>query len=1305
MREGLRNRPQRGCLSEQEASDFVRGALGPKEIDTVEGHLDECPACLGLIAAVAQSLDSHASAVSAVPMTALPSTEAPAPAVDRTLFLGTSRFRVVRHLGAGGMGVVYEAFDREHGKRVALKLIPARAPDALVRFKNEFRSLQDIQHPNLVRMGELFIQHDQWFFTMELVEGVSFLRYVRRASRTPGEHDVVDEPRLRSALRQLTAGLNALHASGKVHRDIKPRNVLVTAEGRLVILDFGLAQAWEESPEFTDVRVAGTIAYMAPEQTASRPAGPPADWYSVGTMMFEALTGRLPFAGTPLEILEAKQRNEPPRVESFDRSIPGDLASLCNQLVRPNPEERPDGATVLRRLGASPEAPRRFAALPSSKIPRFVGRADELRQLWDASRTSMGGRAAVVLVEGESGIGKTELVRRFAEQLRLTRPNVLILAGRCYERESVAYKAFDGILDELTHWLTRLPSDEVASLLSPSTTALLAQAFPMLARLDAGAASAPADQAALDPHERRRRLFSALRDLFKRLSDRQPVVVVIDDLQWADADSSLLLAELMRDPDPPAMLLLATLRRGERDPIPAVPALPRTLQGLGDKLRTLRLGPLAPTDAKTLAAALLQRTASAAALDARQLAAEARGHPLYIDELVRYHVAHGATAAHASRLEDVLWSRIAVLDEPTRRLLAAVSVAGGPVAQQVAGRATDLAANELDRALTGLRVEHLARTTGADRADLVECYHDRVRKAVLAHLTPPMRREQHQQLAVALETWERADPEALAAHWRGAGDLPRTARYTVLAADRAASALAFDRAAALYRTALELQLPRGDHETHILRVKLGDAVVNAGRGVDAAEVYQAAAAGATETEALALKRRAAEQLLRSGHIDRAFELYETIGRAFGLRLAATPLRAVASLLYQRVRIRLRGLGFVERSEADVPRRTLDRIDATFFVGLGLATVDTVRGIELSMRRLRETLDAGEPYRIARALALEASINASAYAARGHERTAALVGIAHGIAERIDQPHALGLAAWAAGASAYLEGRWRDGHERNEQALAIFRGRCTGVFWEAASAEAFSLWSLFYLGELAEIGRRLPALIKQARDRSDLYDATNLRASHTNIWWLVTDDPERAAAEAIDAVREWSPKAFHLQHYYELHALTECDLYRGWGVAAHERVHRGWPELGRAYLFQVRTIKLEMLFLRARTALTLARSSATEGPRALALAAADARRLEAAKMPWTTALAALVRAGVAVGQGRRDSARQLYRDAARQLDAAEMRLHAACARRRHGQLFADGDGAKLVDEAEAWMRAQGVVNPSRLSAVIAPCAIG
>ncbi|KAB2883960.1 MAG: protein kinase, partial [Kofleriaceae bacterium] len=167
------------------------------------------------------------------------------------------RFEVRALLGSGGMGSVHRVHDRARGHDVALKVLEAAGGRELYRFKREFRMLADILHPNVVRLHELYTAGDAWMFSMELVEGVPFHRWVRPVEVEPEDDELtrplpkappdrvmvpgrLDEARLRDALRQLADGLHALHAAGKLHRDIKPSNVLVTHEGRVVILDFGL---------------------------------------------------------------------------------------------------------------------------------------------------------------------------------------------------------------------------------------------------------------------------------------------------------------------------------------------------------------------------------------------------------------------------------------------------------------------------------------------------------------------------------------------------------------------------------------------------------------------------------------------------------------------------------------------------------------------------------------------------------------------------------------------------------------------------------------------------------------------------------------------------------------------------------------------------------------------------------------------------------------------------------------------------------------------------------------------------------
>jgi eukaryotic-like serine/threonine-protein kinase len=239
----------------------------------------------------------------------------------------SARFKVHRCLGSGAFGVVYAAYDNERGSEVALKWLKNGDGSMITRFKREFRSLADLTHPNLVRFRDLIAMDDTWFFTMDLLDGVDFLDYAAAANRplekghsstsaarppsstvaagrmgrTPEPEAVENIPmtkaapdpnrplcaadlgRLGSALEQLAAGLSAIHSAGMLHRGVKPSNVLVTDEGRLVLLDFGMVTELgvDGVAETLGDRVVGTPAYMSPEQGLGRPLTAASDWYAV----------------------------------------------------------------------------------------------------------------------------------------------------------------------------------------------------------------------------------------------------------------------------------------------------------------------------------------------------------------------------------------------------------------------------------------------------------------------------------------------------------------------------------------------------------------------------------------------------------------------------------------------------------------------------------------------------------------------------------------------------------------------------------------------------------------------------------------------------------------------------------------------------------------------------------------------------------------------------------------------------------------------------------------------------------------
>ncbi|MCA9520714.1 MAG: serine/threonine-protein kinase PknK, partial [Myxococcales bacterium] len=525
---------------------------------------------------------------------------------DDVDFPGTPRFAIRRRIGEGAMGVVYDAFDRDLECRVALKTLRRGDAKSLYRFKREFRTLQDIEHPNLIRYGEMFFDADTWFFTMEFIEGVDFYQYVRPAHPMPPALDApvlglergFDEERLRDGMRQLAVAIHTIHRLQIVHRDIKPTNIRVTSRGRVVLLDFGLLTRQEPGDDHAPRGIVGTATYMSPEQAYSGPIGPSSDWYSLGVVLYLALTGRRPFRGkTPMEILMSKLEDAPLAPREWVRDVPQDLDTLCRRLMQSEPDLRPLGDEVVRELGGDPrEIDGWIESRAESVDVSFVGRQAELARLNEDLARIDDGEPLLTLVTSPPGMGKSELLRHFAQQGSSDSDRIVVF-GRCYERESLPYKALDPIADQLALYLASL-ADHNRGPLTQSLGYWLTKLFPSFRRVSALLREPSEFLSGLDPQVRRGRMFRAFRELLWRIASRQRLILVIDDFQWADSDSYLLLEEVLRGPDAPALHLVVSVRTDSDESARALAV------SIGRRLpvrqRTIELGPLSPGEAAEL---------------------------------------------------------------------------------------------------------------------------------------------------------------------------------------------------------------------------------------------------------------------------------------------------------------------------------------------------------------------------------------------------------------------------------------------------------------------------------------------------------------------------------------------------------------------------------------------------------------------------------------------------------------------------------------------------------------------------------
>ncbi|MBA3549262.1 MAG: protein kinase, partial [Nannocystis sp.] len=1162
-------------------------------------------------------------------------------------FQAPARYQLLRRLGAGGYGVVYAALDRETGEQVALKTLRDLSPEALYRFKREFRALADVRHDNLVRLHDLVSEGDQWCFTMELVEGLDFHRGVSvrpdgpdlvlsagprpdsldfhgrtmpvtpeviaaltRSSAPSSARPLVDLARLRPALRQLAAGVVALHRRGMQHRDLKPSNVLVTSAGRVVILDFGLV-AEQHARRSDAARVVGTVEYMAPEQAAGLATSLASDWYSVGVMLFEALTGQLPFTGNLLEMLSQRILCDAPAVRSLSPDAPPDLTTLCMALLAREPDDRPRDDEVLALLAADhvPLASEAITLGPGpatatsmgGAIPTaaaLIGRADELAGLHRALAHTRTGAAALVFLHGASGLGRSTLLEHFRGEVELAQPPALVLAGRCHERESVPYKGVDSLIDALARDLRERPDAEIEALCPPHLHSL-ARLFPVLRRVPAIARlRAGETDPGLAPHEQRQQAFEALRALLGRLAAAGPLVLILDDLHWGDVDSAALLRELLRPPDAPPLLLVVS-HRSDATNCGCLAALHAGLQPHpGPRRAEIELHPLTPSSALQLARSLLAD--SPGIREAASIARQSGGSPLVITELCHFtRDADPRALAEAPSFEALLRRRIAGLDPHARALLEVVAIAAEPVDPGLAAAVTNVGTNldlGIDTDLAGdnlaivarLRRDHLLRSHRADGQTTVEAFHERVRTAVVEDIDPPRQRAIHRALGEAFERLPNPDPERLLRHFAAAGEPTRAAEHALQAASRASAALAFDRAAALYRTALDhndLTTAGSDERARLERL-LGDALANDGRGVEAAEAYLRAAEHLEGEAALDLLRRAGFERLRSGQIDEGIAVLQRVLASARMRLSATRGRALFSLLRHRVALALRGLRFSERSEATIPPELLRQADVAWSIGAsGLGMVDDLAAGEFQSLALRLALRAGEPLRICRALAGEVAFS-SVGGTRSQRRTATLLHTARTLAERLDQPQARGTVAMTAGIAAYLEGRFAAAASACAVAEPILRSSPGGA-WDLINAQLFGLQARVYLGELVGVGERLAPLLREAERRGNLYVIASLRNGPTHLLWLARGAIDEAQAGIDEAARLWSTRGMQVQHYWQLHARCNLDLYRGDPWAARERLRHRWPELGN--LLRIQQLRIEALHLRGRCTLAAAAS--------------------------------------------------------------------------------------------------------------------
>jgi tetratricopeptide (TPR) repeat protein len=740
-------------------------------------------------------------------------------------------YRLDALLGRGGMGEVYRGVDLDLGRPVAIKLLPlsnAVRRHSVERFFREARAASALNHPNIVTIHEAgTAPSGAHYIVQELVDG-STLRALM-------ERGIAIEP-ITDIARQIARALATAHAAGIVHRDIKPENIMVRADGYVKVLDFGLARVLaEDLAEQTTTTQAdtapgtilGTTAYMSPEQAEGRPIDQASDVFSFGTMLYEMLTGRRPFAGaTNMAVLAAIVSQHPAPPARVNPSIPPALESLVLRMLAKERERRPACVDVEKELGAIAGSQVIVDGAPAAVIAKrtTVGREAERQVLREAFARVAAGQSAFMTITGEPGMGKTMLVEDFFAELELSPHHPTIARGRSSERlaGSEAYLPVLEALESLIHPRSGESFSDLMKVIAPTWYFHVATLSPE---------GSSAEQLKADVRTAsQERIKRELAALFHEISRVRPLVVFFDDIHWADVSTIDLLNYLTARFDGMRVLLLGTYRPSEM----AIGQHP-FLQ-IRDDLQTrgilteLPLQFLAREDVERYLAIEFPEHRFPADL-ASLVHTRTEGNPLFMADLFRY-----LRDRHVIVREDGVWSlarslsdverelpesvrgmiarKIARLEERDRRLLLAASVQGHEFDSATVSEAMEMDAAEAEERLEALdRVHVFVKPAGevefADRTLTLQYrfVHILYQNMLYGSLQPTRRAALSARVAASIVKHQGQDSAAGAARlamlFEGARDFRAAAPQFLAAAKHAAGLFAFREAIALSRRGLQ----------------------------------------------------------------------------------------------------------------------------------------------------------------------------------------------------------------------------------------------------------------------------------------------------------------------------------------------------------------------------------------------------------------------------------------------------------------------------------------------------------------------
>jgi len=710
---------------------------------------------------------------------------------------------------------------------VAIKMLknPVTTGEAYTRFMTEAQSVAKLNHPNIVSIHDIGKEDGKQFFVLEFVEGHDLRDLIETSLE--GRCDI---PTVLRIGIDVCNALQYAHSQGILHRDIKPENIKVTPEGIAKLMDFGLAKMLGQPRQTQDGVIVGTVAYVAPEIALGKGADPRSDLYSLGAVLYEAVTGKPPFPGEdPVKIIFSHIHDYPVSPDKLNPKLPTALSGCVMRLLEKDPEKRyQSAADLLKGLRDVAEESLREAVLPVQKpilvVPsprplarkeiQLVDRVGEMNQLKEAVDRAVRGEGGLLFLRGEAGIGKTRLTRELGAYAHLRGMNVLY--GRC-----PALLTMTGIPPYI------LWSEVIRDYLQASAPEQLyrvmgfypAEVSKLVPELRQRLGAIP-QSIQIDPEHERDRLFEAVSQFITNVSKEAPLLVVLDDLQWTDQSSLLLMHYLARGVSRERLLLVGAYRDNEVDEKhPLSPVL--TELNRERLLQAVPLKRMSPGDVSDMIKQILEQDDVPREF-CELVYQKTRGNPFFVEEVTkslmeqeliiregnRWKIKEVSEIEFPETVKGVIKTRITRLDDECRNLLTMASFVGYDFTFEALRGATGFEEDKLielaERMLkTGLIKERAVR--GEDAYSFADAI---VRDVVHEEVSHLMHRRLHHVAGSALEKVyaNKIDDHLaeLAYQFLEGNDRDKALGYFLKAGEKAAKIYANNEAFSYFQSALQL---------------------------------------------------------------------------------------------------------------------------------------------------------------------------------------------------------------------------------------------------------------------------------------------------------------------------------------------------------------------------------------------------------------------------------------------------------------------------------------------------------------------